>query len=360
MRNYIQFEIKSFLTRRNIFVVVLCILFVFCDYHMQRMNFENSIENEIDKLMTAEREEQQHIDILSYNLKQHQSKKEQKELEFWNKLIVYTQSLKEAYKAKNDPKILKIRLTRNILILDGVNKQYLNRYTASFIPDKKSLKEKIEIDTLNLRNNRYDGVYELKPTSVQILKGVCSVNVLTYIILILIVGINSNIWSKEFSQDRCYQLVFSYSLKRKTIVIIRNMVNIVFSMLVVLLILIVISMMGFFQYGSGINQYIFSEGIIQNIASVLLKDLVVFFLGLFLFIQLIQILSLIVKDEMIASLLFLVVLLVSVYFIKGWNPFSFLNSYNINHPILKCLMLSILNLFLLFFSGAYIENIDFE
>ena len=79
-----------------------------------------------------------------------------------------------------------------------------------------------------------------------------------------------------------------------------------------------------------------------------------------MYVQFIQLVSLVLKDEIITWFIVIVILLVSCFVITGWNPFSYILSFNIDFYYEKALILSFINVFIPFISCVFIENMDFE
>lgn len=79
-----------------------------------------------------------------------------------------------------------------------------------------------------------------------------------------------------------------------------------------------------------------------------------------MYVQFIQLLSLVLKDEIITWFAVIVILLVSCFVITGWNPFSYILSFDINFYYEKTLVLFFINLLIPFISCVFIENMDFE
>ena len=68
----------------------------------------------------------------------------------------------------------------------------------------------------------------------------------------------------------------------------------------------------------------------------------------------------VLKDEIITWFAVIMISLVSCFVITGWNPFSYILSFDINFYYEKTLILSLINLLIPFISCAFIENMDFE
>lgn len=79
-----------------------------------------------------------------------------------------------------------------------------------------------------------------------------------------------------------------------------------------------------------------------------------------MYVQFIQLASLVLKDEIITWFTVIVILLVSCFVITGWNPFSYILSFNIDFYYEKTFILFFINLLIPFISCVFIENMDFE
>lgn len=268
--------------------------------------------------------------------------------------------MENAYRKNNDLDILKKRIQRNKHVLDGLNKNYLSPFTDSFVPNKKSLRSDIAMDEFNLKNNQLDIVDQQKPTFCFYLKNIQCKSIFTAVIFLLILLINSDIWSKEFSSTKPYQYIFSYPLSRKCILLIRNMFYCIISLLLVAFFTAVLCFSGYIQYGYGGNLFILKNDEFLEIIHVLLKSYLIFILSILLYVQFIQLLSLILKDEIITWFTVIVISLVSCFVITDWNPFSYILSFNIDFYYEKAFILLLINLLIPFISCVFIENIDFE
>ena len=68
----------------------------------------------------------------------------------------------------------------------------------------------------------------------------------------------------------------------------------------------------------------------------------------------------VLKDEIITWFAVIMISLVSCFVITGWNPFSYILSFDINFYYEKAFILSFINLLIPFISCVFIENMDFE
>lgn len=79
-----------------------------------------------------------------------------------------------------------------------------------------------------------------------------------------------------------------------------------------------------------------------------------------MYVQFIQLVSLVLKDEIITWFALIMMSLVSCFVITGWNPFSYILSLNIDFYYEKTFILFFINLLIPVISCAFIENMDFE
>ena len=79
-----------------------------------------------------------------------------------------------------------------------------------------------------------------------------------------------------------------------------------------------------------------------------------------MYVQFIQLLSLVLKDEIITWFAVIMISLVSCFVITGWNHFSYILSFNIDSYYEKTFILFFINLLIPFISCVFIENMDFE
>lgn len=231
MFNFLKFEIRGFMSKKVLCYIALCAFLMFCGCVKTNKEYLELKNGRIENLQIMKVDEQNHINILKYDLSQQYDKEKEKELQYWYLQIDYTDALENAYVKNDDLEILKKRIQRNKHVLYGLNKNYLSPFTDSFVPNKKSLKSDIAMDECNLKNNQLDVVDQQKPTFCFYLKNIQCKSVFTTIIFLLILLINADIWSKEFSSTKPYQYIFSYPLKRKCILLIRNMFYCIISLL---------------------------------------------------------------------------------------------------------------------------------
>ena len=83
-------------------------------------------------------------------------------------------------------------------------------------------------------------------------------------------------------------------------------------------------------------------------------------LSLLMYVQFIQLVSLVLKDEIITWFAVIMISLVSCFVITGWNPFSYILSFNIDFYYEKTFILFFINLLIPFISCVFIENMDFD
>ena len=79
-----------------------------------------------------------------------------------------------------------------------------------------------------------------------------------------------------------------------------------------------------------------------------------------MYIQFIQLVSLVLKDEIITWFAVIMISLVSCFVITGWNSFSYILSFNVDFYYEKTFILFFINLLIPFISCVFIENMDFE
>lgn len=80
-----------------------------------------------------------------------------------------------------------------------------------------------------------------------------------------------------------------------------------------------------------------------------IKSFLIFMLSLLMYVQFIQLVSLVLKDEIITWFTVIVILLVSCFVITGWNPFSYILSFNIDFYYEKTFILFFINLLIPFY-----------
>lgn len=360
MSNYIKFEMMNLLNKKNMSILFLFTLIIFCSCILMQKKNEEAYRNQLDDIKIMEQNEQYHINILKYDLEENNNVKNKQELDYWNKEIEYTLSLQDALKEKNNLKILKVRIERNKHILKGMNNHYISAYTDYLSFDKKKLKKDIVLDEYNLKNNQLDIVDQSKPTLCFYLKKIQSISVFSFSIIILIIVINSTSWSKEFSKSKFYQHIFSCPMGRKEILQIRNRIYTIYTMILVFFFTLAICIFGYIQNGFGGNQSVISNGSFQNIFKVLFSDYWLFFFCVVIYAQMSQFLSLIIKDELVTSFAMIIILLLSSYVMHYWNLFSFFMSYNTSYLLIKIIILFFFSRLVSILCASYIENIDLE
>ena len=134
----------------------------------------------------------------------------------------------------------------------------------------------------------------------------------------------------------------------------------IISLLLVVSFTVVLCFVGYIQYGYGGHLFILTNGSFLEIIHVLLKSFLIFMLSLLMYVQFIQLVSLVLKDEIITWFAVIMISLVSCFVITGWNPFSYILSFDIDFYYGKALILSLINLLIPFISCVFIENMDFE
>ena len=196
MFDFLKFEIRCFMSKKVLCNIALCALLMFCGCVKTNKEYLKLKNGRIENLQIMKVDEQNHINILKYDLSQQYDKEKEKELQYWYLQIDYTDALENAYVKNDDLEILKKRIQRNKHVLYGLNKNYLSPFTDSFVPNKKSLKSDIAMDEFNLKNNQLDVVDQQKPTFCFYLKNIQCKSIFTAVIFLLILLINADIWSK--------------------------------------------------------------------------------------------------------------------------------------------------------------------
>lgn len=294
MFNFLEFEIKNFMSKKVLCNIALCVLLLFCGCVKTNKEYLELKNGRIENLRIMKVDEQNHINILKYDLSQQYDKEKEKELQYWYIQIDYTDALENAYVKNDDLEILKKRIQRNKHVLYGLNKNYLSPFTDSFVPNKKSLKSDIAMDEFNLKNNQLDVVDQQKPTFCFYLKNIQCKSIFTAVL--------------------CF--------------------------------------VGYIQYGYGGHLFILINGSFLEIIQVLLKSFLIFMLSLLMYVQFIQLLSLVLKDEIITWFAVIMISLVSCFVITGWNPFSYILSFNIDFYYEKTFILFFINLLIPFISNV--------
>lgn len=138
MFNFLKFEIRGFMSKKVLCYIVLCAFLMFCGCVKTNKEYLELKNGRIENLQIMKVDEQNHINILKYDLSQQYDKEKEKELQYWYLQIDYTDALENAYVKNDDLEILKKRIQRNKHVLYGLNKNYLSPFTDSFVPNKKA------------------------------------------------------------------------------------------------------------------------------------------------------------------------------------------------------------------------------
>lgn len=359
MKNYIKFEVLSFFTKRNIISVFLCLILMMLGFLYNGYGYNYAYDEAIETLKISAQYEQGHIELLSYTLK-HSEQYNYVELNFWQEELALTQNLCFSYQNKDDSEILKVRLMRNKWLIKGVKDGFVNENLDSKILNGtiEDLKKQIKIDTKNLKYGLLDGVIEDKPTQFYFLKETQSGSYITWALLFLIVLLNGNIWSKEFSGYGGYQNIFSYPLKKYKILCIRNIINVVISLVCSVVILEVLYTFAYYFYGGGFEQFVSCQNKLVSAHNITLKSLPIFIISLYSYIHLIEFISFLTKNEMNTCFVFVLIALLSLFWPNDFNIYSFLISYESEKVILKYGLMMLVNIILLGIEYYLIEKKD--
>lgn len=107
MFNFLEFEIKNFMSKKVLCNIALCVLLLFCGCVKTNKEYLELKNGRIENLQIMKVDEQNHINILKYDLNQQYDKEKEKELQYWYIQIDYTDALENAYAKNDDLEILK-------------------------------------------------------------------------------------------------------------------------------------------------------------------------------------------------------------------------------------------------------------
>ncbi len=359
MKNYIQYEIYSFFSKRTITSLFLCLICMMIGFFYDSYQFNQAYPNEVDKYKESSRYEQSHIDILTYDIEYNNEDKED-ELKFWLEELQLTNNLVYAYQNQDDTNILKYRLLRNENLIYGIKKNYVNQRIDFCIVNgnQQDLKKQIKIDQKNKKLNMLDGIVEGKPTLFHSLKEVQNGNYILWILLFLILLLNGDIWSKEFSGYGGYQILFSYPLKKYELVFVRNFIYGIITVFCSILLFGTVSFMCFILYGGGFEQFVIQNNELVYALKSVLNSFPLFFVSFLSYIHLIQFLSILLKDEMNTYFVYILLSLLSVFFSSNLNIYSYIQAYAANHVILKSALTIFFNVIFMIIEFVCVEKKD--
>lgn len=215
-------------------------------------------------------------------------------LEFFNEDLIYCQKLLSDFRQDATAKTIAYDLyERDCMILSYTNKGVKLSNFPSILQDTESdLGSCIKQEKMYLENQTYDFVYKNKPTGFYLLAQIFEdKNLFFYLILILIVIINVDIWSKDL-ENNTLRYVLTSGKSRSFIYIGRTLFYSLFTMLICILFILLLFEIGCVFYGSGSNLYI---GLNSIVAYVYKKLLCFVFIGFFV-CSIVQMMSLFTKN----------------------------------------------------------------
>ena len=80
MSNYIKFEMMNLLNKKNMSILFLFTLIIFCSCILMQKKNEEAYRNQLDDIKIMEQNEQYHINILKYDLEENNNVKNKPEL----------------------------------------------------------------------------------------------------------------------------------------------------------------------------------------------------------------------------------------------------------------------------------------
>ena len=107
MFNFLKFEIRGFMSKKILCYIALCAFLMFCGCVKTNKEYLELKNGRIENLQIMKVDEQNHINILKYDLSQQYDKEKEKELQYWYLQIDYTDALENAYVKNDDLEILK-------------------------------------------------------------------------------------------------------------------------------------------------------------------------------------------------------------------------------------------------------------
>lgn len=95
------------MSKKVLCYIALCALLMFCGCVKTNKEYLKSKNGRIENLQIMKVDEQNHINILNYDLSQQYDKEKEKELQYWYLQIDYTDALENAYVKNDNLEILK-------------------------------------------------------------------------------------------------------------------------------------------------------------------------------------------------------------------------------------------------------------
>lgn len=311
----IKNEWKFIFIKRKILLYVLVVLFFsglfFFKYDREYKNYSDTQIEYYSNMIDVEN---QRIKMAS----------DEDLLKFFNEDMTYCQKLLSDFRQEEEIETIAQDLyERDCMILSYINQgTKLSSFPSILQNTKKDLKIRIKQEKRYLENEYYDFVYKNKPTGFYMLAQLFeNGNFFFYLMMILILIINVDIWSKDL-ENKTIRYVLISGKSRNSIYTSRMVLNVGISLFLSLICVLLLFGLGCVFYGTGQGLYI---GLIP-ISTYVLNRLIEFIVIEIFAISMIQFVSFFTQNTGISMMLGgLALLFMYVYLdlsnIWGYTPF---------------------------------------
>lgn len=242
-------ELKFVLSKRKLLcfvaLVVGIILVFYFKYNVDYMTFR---EQQIDYYSEMIDMENQRMNILSESE--------------WNAVfkedLVHCQKLLSDWKNNTDKEIIAQDLyDRDRVLLEYVESGvHIDSFTTILQDTVKDLKTRTKMERFFIKNEYYDFIFKNKPTGCYLLVQITKENNLFfYLLFIMVVILNTDIWSKDF-ETKCTHFLFTAGKGRRCVFLIRTGIRHGITIFITFIFLLFLFLMGYANYGSGIDMYV--------------------------------------------------------------------------------------------------------
>lgn len=352
MCNLLKNEIRFCLSKKNILVFIITLLILPIIYYPYVLEYENYAATVISRLTLAAENAELSISMINTAIEEKEATAANDEelteyrqiLKVWENELTSVRYISAIWNNRNYPEYyallpeqykLRDENMRHIVDLEDLSLDYSTMYQD----DEQDFLNRIQLRSIYKSQGLTQELNENIPTGANVLKkGFGSMSIFMAILLLFVLIINSDIWTKEFDAN-AYQLLFTLPVSRFKIYTIRFIIRIMFTIIAVCLLAVCFYGIGVLQHGSGINEYVImnetaiktwgyfeplavqSRDNVYPIITMLGYQLVIIFSIIFCFTSMINFISIMCKNKGL-SLMLPSILLMILYMVLTTTPNS--------------------------------------
>lgn len=273
MKNLCKIECRKMLNKRNIIVIlIMCLLAIggyFFVYEKQSSEFYSQLIETLDKDVQNATINVEYIKSENKNLKGKELEDNNKLLDVWEKEKKYSDEILMYLKSGDidgyEQRIIELFHERDLNVINYNKPQDISMLLRD---DLKSINNRIDLYEYYHAKGETIRLNQKEPTLMYMLKNLSGNTFLFLLSVIIIIALNADIWSYEFSKSG-YRLLFTIPYSKSTIYLSKVIVHFFVSLIAIVFVLMIPCILSVTLHGIGCDAFeIINQGVISNFLDV--------------------------------------------------------------------------------------------